>query len=333
MTTSIKFKPISSTRFLAAAIFLAASFSAFAQATTSDAIAEVNGHAISTSEYYHRMEFLGDMGTLVGKQYVEVSPGLMTLDRLITEQLVLQLAEKYKVSPTAAQVDQLERDALSANPLLEKNWTESGRPLSELRLKYKLEAARFNILTRGIIVTDQEVKDQYNTHLDQYTLPKRVHLRVIILSSSEEEAKVDSALQAGTPFDKVAQEYSDDITKERGGDFGFIPESNLPSYFKTALEGVKIGETTGWGVGSSQSGRTFYFKLLFVNAAPQKVLPLDSALTDSIRRALMVDRGTKLHDIAKELNDLRGQSKIVINNPTFAEQYAQVSKSLKSSGK
>lgn len=304
-----------------------------AQGNASDSVATVNGTPISSSDYYQRMEFLSDMGTLVGKQYVEATPGLLTLDRLITEQLLLQLAAKDGVSPTQAQVDQLERDALTTDPLVEKDWAQTGRPLSELLTTYKLEAARFNILTRGIIVTDQEVKGQYNGHPDQYTIPKRIHLKVIILSTPDKESQVDAALQSGKTFEDVAQSFSEDITKARGGDFGYIPEANLPTYFKTAIQGVKIGSTTAWGEGTSQDGRIFYFKALFADAAAGQVLPLDAALTESIRKSMMIDRGSKIHDVNKELTDLRAQSKIVITNPVFSEQYNKLEGTQKDKGK
>lgn len=321
------------TRFALCALFALAGVVAMAQGTDADNVATVNGTPISSSAYYHRMEFLSDMGTLVGKQYVEATPGLMTLDRLITEQLLLQLAAKDGVTPTKDQVDQMERDALSADPMVEKDWIQTGRPLAELLETYKLQAARFNILTRGIIVTDQEVKDQYNGHLDQYTIPKRVHLKVIILSSADKEAQVDAALQSGKSFEDVAQSFSEDITKNRGGDFGDIPEANLPTYFKTAIQGVKIGSTTAWGEGTSQDGRIFYFKALFADAAAAQVLPLDAALTDSIRKSIMIDRGSKIHDVNKELTDLRNQSKIVITNPVFSEQYNKLEGTMKDKGK
>lgn len=296
---------------------------AFAQASPADAVATVNGHPITRTEYYHRMEFLGDMGTLVGTQYVQVPPGLMTLDDLITEQLVLQLAAKKGVSPTDAQTDALMRDALAANPMLEKNWIASGRTEDELKNSFRLQAARYNILTAGVIVTDTEVEKQYSSNPNLYTVPKRVDLKVIVVGSQDDEAKVDSALQSGTSFSDAAKQFSQDLSKDSGGEFGLLPLSSLPKYIQDGLQGVKIGQVTPWLTGSDGS-RPLYMKALFVNAVPEEKLPLDDSLKASIRKNLMISRGSKLNNVSQELEDLRKDSKIEIENPVLSKDYSNI---------
>lgn len=297
-------------------------------AASGDAVASVNGASISRSDYYHRMEFLPDMGTLVGTQYVQVPPGLMTLDDLITEQLILQLAKKKGVSPTDSQVDDAMRKAMAANPMLEKDWVASGRTDEDLKANFRLQVARFNILTAGVIVTDTEVAKEYKDNPDRYTLPKRVHLRAIVLGSQDDEAAVDKALAAGTPFAEVAKQYSQDVTKDLGGDFGMVPLASLPQYVQDGLKSVKIGDTTGWITGTDGS-RSLYMKALYVDAAAPQLLPLDDNLKSQIRRSLMMKRGATINDVSQELEDLRKSSTIVITNPTLASAYKSIVGKLK----
>jgi|GEM_PF-514813 len=286
----------------------------------SGSVASVNGQSISSGEYYQRMEFLTDVGTLVGSHLIDLPPGLLTLDRIITERLVLQLADQHHVSPTEAQIDQALRDALTADPNLETNWTQSGRTEDQLRAQYKIDVAKFNLLTEGIIITDQQVQDQYNNHPDLYTIPKLDHLRIIVVKSQADEQKVDADLAAGKAFKDVATADSVDITKVRGGDFGNVPESSLPDLFKTALTGVKIGGTTDWFHGDNAQPM-YSMKLLFEDATPGKLLPLTDSLKAQIRHRLMEDQGSVAHDISKELDALRAKSDIQISNPVFANAY------------
>jgi foldase protein PrsA len=51
-------------------------------------------------------------------------------------------------------------------------------------------------------------------------------------------------LDAGESFEKLATEFSEDSTKKRGGDFGFILKDMMPDYFSTPAFKLKDGEYT-----------------------------------------------------------------------------------------
>src|SRR4051794_21708042 len=67
-------------------------------------VATVNGVEIKGAEYYRRMEFLPGVGRNLGDGFAEFPPGFLTLEQLITEKLVLQLAKDKGVFPTDVEV-------------------------------------------------------------------------------------------------------------------------------------------------------------------------------------------------------------------------------------
>ncbi len=79
---------------------------AFSRQGAAGTIAVVNGEDIDSAAYYHRMEHLNGVYSKYGERLLEVPPGLITLDRLITEHLTLQLAAQHSVAPKQAEIDE-----------------------------------------------------------------------------------------------------------------------------------------------------------------------------------------------------------------------------------
>ncbi len=54
------------------------------------------------------------------------------------------------------------------------------------------------------------------------------------------------------------------------------------------------------------------------------MLPLDDALKESIRRKLMLERGTFKNDTSKEMNDMILKAKVDIKDPVFAKAWSDL---------
>src|SRR5438309_1536369 len=78
-------------------------------------VATVNGEPIKGEEYYRRMEYLPGVGRFSGDHFAEFPPGFMTLDQLITEKLVMQLAKQKGVAPAAPEIQEELRYRLEEN--------------------------------------------------------------------------------------------------------------------------------------------------------------------------------------------------------------------------
>ncbi len=65
-------------------------------------------------------------------------------------------------------------------------------------------------LTREIPVSEQELKDYYDTHLEEFRTLPRVLLEHFLFKTSEKAARAEQKLRAGVAYDELAREKKDD---------------------------------------------------------------------------------------------------------------------------
>lgn len=306
-------------RFWTFGLGLLVALPAVGQVDNDRVVAVVNGEEIRGAEYYRRMEFLPAVGRRVGNQIFEYPPGLLTIEQLITERLILQLAREKGVAPTDAEVQHEIQVAISEQPNLMQNWLDSGRNQAELQYLFRVQVAQFKLQTAGINVTDQEVEKFYNENRSLFTSPRRAKLRVIATRDAAKRDVVDQALASGRPFADVAREHSEDVSRAVGGDFGQVALNALTEPMRNAITAVRIGQTTSWVT----SGNT-YMKFLVENILPEEVKPLDDQLRRAIRRRMMIDRGTVRNNWQRDLMELRRRANVDIRQPEFARLYQQL---------
>jgi foldase protein PrsA len=303
----------------AVAALFAASLS-FAQVDPNRLVATVNGEEIRGGEYYSRMEFLPGVGKPSGRSFSEFPPGFLTLEQLITERLVLQLARQKGVLPTDLEVDAELNARQEDAPDFLATWTASGRTLDDLKDQIRYELAQFKIQTFGVTITNQEVDNHYKNNAAEFTLPKRAKLRVIVVQSEADRDTVDAALKSGKAFSAVATEFSKDVSKANGGEYGTVPFAFLNTSVRTAVEAIKIGGTTAW-VTTQTDGQPTYLKFLLEDIVAEQKTPLTDRLRRDIRRRLMIDRGGVKNDIQKEMMAMRQKAKVDIKQQVFADAY------------
>ncbi|OJU63485.1 MAG: hypothetical protein BGO01_11850 [Armatimonadetes bacterium 55-13] len=291
---------------------------AHAQVDTNKTVAIINGEEIKGGEYYHRMEYLSGVGKVSSSGVMEFPPGFLTIEQIITERLILQLAKNKGVYPSDLEVDKELQTRQEENPKMMENWINSGRSEADLKYMTRLELAQFKISTAGVTVTDQEVEDHYKNNPEMYTTPKMVKLAVIVVRDDAAKKAVDDGLTAKKPFSELAKSYSADVTKGVGGELGTIYITALSGEVRAAIEKIKIGEITPWL--STQDARV---RFLLEDVTAAKKDPLTPALKRDIRKRLMLDRGKVRNNIGKEMFDLRMNAKIDIKDKVFAEAYTK----------
>jgi len=298
---------------------LALSTLASAQVDPNRTVAVVNGEEIKGAEYYRRMEFLPGVGKRIGNAIAEATPGLLTIDTLINERLMFQLAKEKAIVVTDAEVQAELQKRQADNPTLLQNWLANGRTQEEFTHLLRVEIVQFKLQTNGITITDQEVEKFYKDNPTRFTTLKSAQLRVIAVDSEELKQKVDAALAAGQKFPDVAQAFSIDLTKSRGGQLGRPVLSLLPTPVQNAIAAVKIGETTAWVLTDS-----VWTKFLLEDVFPERLLPLTDTLKAQVRRQLMLDKGAVRNDLQKQMSDIRRRATIDIKEKQFADTYRQL---------
>lgn len=116
----------------------------------------------------------------------------------------------------------------------------------DAQLKEKLRAAEKNILIAELIqrelqrrvqVTEEEARQYYQSHLDEFTrAADEVRASQILVPTLEEIGKIRKEIEAGGDFAQLARKHSVDPTAEQGGDLGyFVSDDVLPEVAKAAF--------------------------------------------------------------------------------------------------
>jgi parvulin-like peptidyl-prolyl isomerase len=106
------------------------------------------------------------------------------------------------------------------------------------RDKIIVQAMRYSNVKSDFLVSPDKIGSLYNTSKDQFTTPEQVHLWMIAVSKGTPAAgeqdpqramaeEIRGKLLKGTKFDQLAQMYSEDSSKQSGGDWGMIDRKTL----------------------------------------------------------------------------------------------------------
>jgi len=157
------------------------------------------------------------------------------LDRLISQELLRQLAEVEELTPTEDEV-RAEVEATKARILEQGSFAD----LDEFLESSGLTEADIETLIRDGVI--------YDKILDAHGGPKemeQVHARHILVETEEEGDTVLAGLEEGEDFADLAAEYSTDTgSKEDGGDLGWFPRGVMVAEFEEVAFGLEIGETS-----------------------------------------------------------------------------------------
>jgi peptidyl-prolyl cis-trans isomerase D len=147
-----------------------------------------------------------------------------------------------------------------------------------------------------IQVTPDEVQRFYNQNIDRYRTPEQVRASHILLKTEgKDEAKVRAEaedvlkqVKAGGDFAALAKKYSEDTSKENGGDLDYFGKGKMVPEFEEAAFKLKVGETSD--LVKSQFG----FHIIKVTDHKQEeTRPLDAVRTE-IQQQLLTEKSNQL---------------------------------------
>ncbi len=186
------------------------------------------------------------------------------LDRLIDQKLTDQQVKANNISVAKEEIDaaieQIKQARYLTDEQLREALTREGFTLEGYRKRIEEQIMRtrlVNIEVRSkIIITDEDVREYYETHPVEYGREQQYHLRNIILMVPEDaeemlrELKRNKAkavlekLEAGEEFEALARQYSESLAAE-GGDLGTFALSDLAQSVREAVTLLSEGEHTG----------------------------------------------------------------------------------------
>lgn len=118
--------------------------------------------------------------------------------------------------------------------------------------KMIVQAMRSKNVKMDLIASPAKVEEYYKTHREEFTSKEQIKLRLIMIPAhaSDGEAAAQKAmaqeiftkLQHGAEFDRMAQLYSEDSTRENGGDWGWVDRKTLAGPLEKAAFSLDTGK-------------------------------------------------------------------------------------------
>ena len=182
------------------------------------------------------------------------------LNDLIDRQLILQAFKKENFQIPDHFVEDRMQDIIRTDfggdrntfikTLEAQNYTMGEFKKMEME-KMIVQAMRGKNVKLSTVASPVKVEQYYKEHRDEFTSKEQIKLRLIMIPShaSDGEAASQKAMAEeifnklvhGAEFDRMAQLYSEDSTREKGGDWGWIDRKTLAA----PLEKVAFSLGTG----------------------------------------------------------------------------------------
>ncbi len=275
------------------------------------------------------------------KALLEITPDILV--NAIDEMLLMQLGKEkgYHLSDDQFKtwLENLRKEQnLQDEQKFQAALRQEGMTVDDLRKnvekQFLLQRVRQDEVGSKLTITEEEARQYYLAHKDEFAEPATVSLREILVEipaasqkgqtgvnvGAEEEAaqkiaSIRARAMAGEDFGKLAAEVSDSGSKANGGLIGPLPMSDLSDSLRKALESMKPGEIT-------QPAR---------NAKGFQLLKLESMKTAATQpfesvRDLVADRVHEAREQAelhKFLARIRSQALIEWKNVELKKLYEQ----------
>jgi parvulin-like peptidyl-prolyl isomerase len=278
----------------------------------SPAAAKVGADEISYSEYYNRVERIPYQDTETG---LTTEAGLMMMRRLVTERLILKMAQEQGVEPTEEQIAD-RAAATMKQPGWAQNMGKSGITKVQLKELMRVEQAAYNIQTRGVTVTPEEITKYYNGHIAEFSTPEQVSTAGIFVNSKKEADKAMALLRADVEFGTVARTMSKHPSSKVDGRLAPVSRGNtgIPESVQKVIFSTPAGKYTQ-PIASGGGGYAIFKILQHIPRKVQKLADVSSALHDR----LLLEKGTKKNpDISKDLEKMRDAMDIQVSIERYA---------------
>lgn len=179
-------------------------------------LAKVNGRVITVGDFETRLSKMPAYYKALASQRKKDF-----LDDMISEQLMYKEALKR---------------GLNRDP-------EVKELLEEARSKI-LVAKLLEVEGKKTVVSEDEIKEFYEAHKDDFVTPLKMRASHIMVDTEEGAKEVLQKLSDGGDFAQLAKEYSKDPSKERGGDIGYFVKGQLMPQIEEVCLKLEVGQTS-----------------------------------------------------------------------------------------
>ena len=184
----------------------------------------------------------------------------LALKDLIDRRLVIQAFKKESYQIPDHIVDQRVHDIIRESfggdrntfikTLEAQNYTLGEFKEKELE-RIMVQAMRSHNVKTNSIISPTKIEDYYRRHHDEFTSKEQIKLRMIMISGQKDTGNAQAQkslaeevlgkLAGGGEFEQVAQIYSEDSTKDNGGDWGWIGRNTLAAPLEKFAFNMPVG--------------------------------------------------------------------------------------------
>lgn len=183
------------------------------------------------------------------------------LKDLIDRQLIVQAFKKEGYQIPDHYLDQRVQDIIRENFNGDRNTfiktlQAQTFTLGEFRKmeneKMIVQAMRHKNVEVNTMVSPNKIEEYYRTHAAEFTSKEQVKLRMIMIPASTSDhagqkamaEEILSKLVNGAEFDRMAQIYSEDSTRDLGGDWGWVDRGTLTAPLEKIAFNLKLGKVS-----------------------------------------------------------------------------------------
>jgi peptidyl-prolyl cis-trans isomerase SurA len=216
-------------------------------------VARVNNQIIALSDYDKAQQELrheieqGCQGCPPDKIDAQFKDGQKNLVRdLIDQQLLIERAKDMDISVDTQLIKQLDeirkKNTLASLEDLEKAVEAEGISWEDFKTQTRNKLLTDEVISREVAgridLTNEEIKQFYEAHKNEFVLPEQVSLAEIFLSTEGKTPEEAGAIQKkaedlrarivkGDDFGEIAKRYSEGQTAKDGGDLGLFQRGQL----------------------------------------------------------------------------------------------------------
>jgi peptidyl-prolyl cis-trans isomerase SurA len=333
---------------LVAALFVASS-SVMRGEVIEQIIVKVNGEIMTKTELENRqVSALRQMGQQVDlkvdpsdaqlrQMLDQVTPQLLV--NAVDEILLVQRGKELGYTMTDDQfksvLDSIKKDnKIESDEQFQAALKSENMTLSDLRksLERQMIVSRVqqNEVMGKIAVNDEEARAYYQAHLNEFTSPRTITLREILVNvpgdgttinvgrDEEARAKIATIRQralAGESFEKLAADLSDSPSRSNAGLIGPLSMTDLAADVQKLIDSMKVG-----GITEPMRTAKGYQILKLESATTAETKPFEQARED-ISNRVFTDK--RRDEFEKYLQKLRAQAIIEWKNADVKKAYDQ----------
>lgn len=196
------------------------------------------------------------------KGYIEIRSKILDLliDEKIAREKIRELGIKVTPKEVDAAIENIKRNSHVTQEDLIAGLEKQGLTYELYRKNVKNELERIRLINlevkSRIIIREEEIREYYSKHKDDFTSNEEVRLATIFLreknpSSQGENHPLDQKareillrLKNGEDFSKLAKEFSEGPGAEDGGDLGFFKASQLDQELAKIIKDMSPGDVS-----------------------------------------------------------------------------------------